>query len=279
MRSFRLAELEPLAQVPGVTLISLQKGRGAEQVGELEGRFPVVEFADRIDRDTGPFLDTAAIVKNLDLVVSCDTAVAHLAGALGVPAWIPLSFCSDWRWLKDRRESPWYPSTRLFHQCRPSDWASAFHSMKVELEEILSGLPRIASVPIDIAPGELLDRISILEIKRVRIADPAKLRNVRSELDQLSSTRDRWLPRSPAMERLVDDLLSVNEAIWEVEDELRECERRRDFGARFIELARSVYRNNDRRAAIKRTINEQLGSSIIEEKGYRAYDRARPSAA
>lgn len=151
--------------------------------------------------------------------------------------------------------------------------------MKVELEEILSGLPRIASVPIDIAPGELLDRISILEIKRVRIADPAKLRNVRSELDQLSSTRDRWLPRSPAMERLVDDLLSVNEAIWEVEDELRECERRRDFGARFIELARSVYRNNDRRAAIKRTINEQLGSSIIEEKGYRAYDRARPSAA
>ncbi len=279
LRSFRLVELEPLARLDDVTLISLQKGEGAEQVAQLDGRFPIVDLGDRIDRDTGAFLDTAAILENLDLVIACDSAVAHLAGSLGVPVWIPLSFCSDWRWLMDRERSPWYPSTRLFRQTVQGAWEGVFSRMRAELEELLSTLPRVSSVPIEIAPGELLDRITILEIKRERIGDPAKLRNVHRELDQLAGTRERLLPRSPGLDPLIVELLAVNEAIWEVEDELRECERRGEFSARFVELARSVYRNNDRRAAIKRTINELLGSSIIEEKGYRAYDRKRSSAA
>src|SRR5205807_3515603 len=104
-RSFPLALLEPLARVEGVSLISLQKGPGAEQVGLPDDRFPVIDLGP----DLAEFTDTAAIMKCLDLVICCDTSVAHLAGALGVPVWVALATIVDWRWLLDRDESPWYP--------------------------------------------------------------------------------------------------------------------------------------------------------------------------
>jgi Flp pilus assembly protein TadD len=127
-RSFDLAQIEPLTRLPGVRLISLQKGVGAEQVGAWAGRVPVVDLGDRLDA-AGPFLDTAAIMKGLDLVVTCDTAVAHLAGALAVPAWVALGFAADWRWMLGREDSPWYPTLRLFRQARPGDWAGVFARM------------------------------------------------------------------------------------------------------------------------------------------------------
>jgi tetratricopeptide (TPR) repeat protein len=279
LRSFRLAQLEPLARLPDVTLVSLQKGPGAEQVRELAGKFPIVDLTDRIDRDTGPFLDTAAIIKNLDLVISCDSAVAHLAGALGATVWLAHTHVCDWRWLLGRDDSPWYPTARLFRQHSLGDWQGVFSRMAEALSGWLEATPTIRSIPIEVAPGELLDRITILEIKRERLTDPAKLANVGRELDLLAETRDRTMPCAAELEPLVTELKTVNEAIWEVEDELRECERRQEFGARFVELARAVYHNNDRRAAIKRRINDWLGSAIVEEKGYLAYDRPRSDAA
>jgi tetratricopeptide (TPR) repeat protein len=279
LRSFPLAQLEPLARLPGVTLISLQKGPGAEQAHELQGRFPIVDLADRIDRETGPFLDTAAIIKTLDLVVGCDSALVHLAGALGAPVWVAHTLVCDWRWMMNREDSPWYPTARLFRQTSLGDWAGVFTRMADALENRLEDLPTITSVLIEVAPGELLDKISILEIKRERISDKDKLRNVHRELGVLAEARDRGIPRSAELEPLVSELKAVNEALWDVEDELRECEQRRQFGPRFVELARSVYHSNDRRAAIKRTINERLGSSILEEKGYRSYERTQHNAA
>ena len=90
------------------------------------------------DFDAGPdaFVDTAAVMTSLDLVISCDTAVAHLAGALGRPAWIGLKHVADWRWLLQRTDSPWYPSLRLFRQPRRGDWGSVLAAMKRELERI-----------------------------------------------------------------------------------------------------------------------------------------------
>jgi hypothetical protein len=128
-----------------------------------------------------------------------------------------------------------------------------------------------SSIRIEVSPGELLDKTSILEIKSERIADPAKLRNIRHELGLYRDIRARAIPGGAAIESLVRDLKAVNEALWEIEDEIRECEAKRDFGPRFVELARSVYRTNDRRAAIKREINLLCGSAIIEEKSYAAY--------
>lgn len=124
------------------------------------------------------------------------------------------------------------------------------------------------SVPI--SPGELLDKISILEIKAERIDDVQKLDNVRHELAVLGDVRE-LLPRSARLTELSEELKSVNESLWDVEDAIRDCERCGDFTAAFIELARSVYRQNDRRAAVKRQINELLGSRLVEEKAYAGY--------
>ncbi len=121
------------------------------------------------------------------------------------------------------------------------------------------------------APGELIDKITILQIKSARIRDAAKLRNVRHELEVLTATRDAALPPSPALTELTAQLAQVNEALWDIEDSIRDCEREQDFGPSFIELARSVYRSNDERASLKRQINELLGSALVEEKSYAAY--------
>ena len=127
------------------------------------------------------------------------------------------------------------------------------------------------SVSIEIAPGELIDKITILEIKLERITDEAKLANVRLEWETLTKARDAAIESAPELGRLSAELKAANEALWEIEDDIRDCERDKDFGETFVQLARSVYISNDKRAALKREINELLGSSLIEEKSYTAY--------
>ncbi|MFI5378432.1 MAG: tetratricopeptide repeat protein [Tepidisphaerales bacterium] len=121
-RSIPLSVFAPLSRVPGVRLISLQKGC------PLDADFPVAELPG-LDESGGAFMDTAAVVKHLDLVITCDTSIAHLAGALGVPVWVALPVVADWRWMVDREDSPWYPTMRLFRQDKPDDWAPVFQRM------------------------------------------------------------------------------------------------------------------------------------------------------
>src|SRR5205823_5202378 len=117
----------------------------------------------------------------------------------------------------------------------------------------------------EIAPGELIDKITILEIKRAQLQTD-KLRNVVVELAALEDVRAKAIPPSAELQSLTDKLRTVNKALWDIEDEIRVCERGGDFGSRFVQLARSVYRQNDHRAVLKRQINDLLGSKIIEEK-------------
>jgi len=124
---------------------------------------------------------------------------------------------------------------------------------------------------VEVAPGELIDKITILQIKSERIIDADKRRNVRVELEVLEAARDGAMAATRELGALTAQLKQVNEALWEIEDGVRDCERERDFGPKFVELARSVYHSNDRRAALKRQINELLGSKLIEEKSYAAY--------
>jgi hypothetical protein len=137
-RSIPLRHFEPLAQVAGVRLISLQKGYGTEQIATVDGRFRVHVLGERLDERHGPFMDTAAVMKGLDLVVTSDTAVPHLAGALGVPVWLALPYSSDWRWLLDREDSPWYPTMRLFRQPEPGAWGPVFAAMGDALGQIVA---------------------------------------------------------------------------------------------------------------------------------------------
>ena len=124
------------------------------------------------------------------------------------------------------------------------------------------------SLMIEVGAGELIDKITILKIKAVRMTDPAKLKNVKYELDVLSRARAENLNQSDELDRLEEALRMINEVLWVIEDDIRACEAARDFGPKFIELARSVYIQNDKRAAIKKSINELCGSSIVEEKSY-----------
>ncbi len=122
-----------------------------------------------------------------------------------------------------------------------------------------------------ISAGELLDKITILRVKAERIGDPAKEANVRKELEMLEAIAAEALADEPALAGLTAELKAVNAALWDIEDGKRDCERRQDFGPRFVSLARSVYIENDRRAAIKRSINVAAGSEIVEEKSYKPY--------
>jgi hypothetical protein len=135
------------------------------------------------------------------------------------------------------------------------------------------GDPARRTVTVEIGLGELIDKITILQIKADRIQQAEKLANVHAELAQLQLVHAASVMPSEALAKLTALLKQVNEALWQIEDEIRACERAGAFGARFIALARSVYRQNDRRADLKRQINELLGSALVEEKSYAAYDQ------
>ena len=124
------------------------------------------------------------------------------------------------------------------------------------------------------APGELVDKLTILRLKSEKITDPAKLANVRVEAAALQATADAHLPPGPELDRLWEDLYQINARLWVVEDDIRDCEAAGDFGPKFIELARAVYVTNDERAAVKKAINLHLGSRIVEEKSYAEYRRS-----
>lgn len=125
------------------------------------------------------------------------------------------------------------------------------------------------SVPI--SPGELLDKLTILEIKRDRIEDEAKLANIRHEYETLYSVWSGAGFEAPELDGLRAELKRINETLWAVEDDIRQCEASQDFGERFVELARLVYQTNDQRARVKRAVNTALGSELMEEKSYAGY--------
>ena len=124
---------------------------------------------------------------------------------------------------------------------------------------------------VEVAPGELIDKITILEIKLKNIKDETKLANVRREYKILMEIYRANIEETDALRALIDELRDANAKLWDIEDDIRDLERVQDFGDTFIALARSVYRSNDRRAAMKREINVLLNSNIIEEKSYAAY--------
>jgi tetratricopeptide (TPR) repeat protein len=135
-RSVPLEKFRALAEVPGVRLISLQKTHGLEQLTQLPPDMKV-ETLGSFDEGGDAFVDTAAIMQNLDLVVTSDTATPHLAGALGVPIWVALKRVPDWRWMLAGEQTPWYPTMRLFRQTTAGDWESVFSEMARALQTVM----------------------------------------------------------------------------------------------------------------------------------------------
>jgi tetratricopeptide (TPR) repeat protein len=261
-RAAPLSAFAPLAALPDIRLISLQKGFGTGQIAE--SGVPIETLGEDFDSGPSAFVDTAAVMANLDLIVSVDTSLAHLAGAMGKPVFVALKRVPEWRWMLDRTDSPWYPTMRLFRQQKRGDWTGVF----AEIANAVAAISKPPAPPLQIpaAIGELFDKITILEIKAARIPDPQKRKNVERELALLQQLRQGRGLTSAALDRLTAELKRTNCALWDIEDAIRRCERRSDFGPAFIELARSVYKENDKRSDLKREINLLFASAIVEEK-------------
>lgn len=138
-RSFPLAQLAPVAACPRVQLFSLQKNTGCEQLASWAGPGEIIDLGSSLDVVGDAFLDTAAVMMNLDLVITCDTAIGHLAGALGVPVWHALQPAPNWRWVMGRDDSPWYPTVRLFRQSRLGEWEEVFAKIAERVRSLSTG--------------------------------------------------------------------------------------------------------------------------------------------
>ena len=213
---------------------------------------------------------------NVDLVVTSDTAIAHLAGALGKPVYLALKHVPDWRWLMIREDCPWYPTMRLFRQAEEGDWKSVIERIASRVEACFTKRDYSMEKPNQgrIAPaipgavGELIDKITILEIKEKHVSEAAKLDNIRFELTVLRQLRAECAYGGEQLKQLEAELKAANYLLWNAEDLLREHEKKGDFGSGFVALARQVYKTNDLRASLKRKINILLNSVIVEEKAY-----------
>jgi ADP-heptose:LPS heptosyltransferase len=129
-----------IASIPEVELISLQKGEaGTSQIAEFQKNYSLTTVDEKLEKNRD-FMDTAAIISNLDLIITSDTSVAHLAGALGAPTWVLLNTNADWRWMLDREDSPWYPSMRLFRQENFGDWQQVFNTVEKELSLLVNSV-------------------------------------------------------------------------------------------------------------------------------------------
>jgi ADP-heptose:LPS heptosyltransferase len=130
-RSLHLEQFSPLASIPGVQFFTLQKGESAKQAAAPPGNMKLIDLTTKLN----DFADTAGLIENLDLVISVDTAVAHLAGAMGKAVWVLLGHIPAWRWLLDRPDSPWYPTMRLFRQPTMGDWNTPITQLATALRE------------------------------------------------------------------------------------------------------------------------------------------------
>ncbi|HQU42168.1 MAG TPA: glycosyltransferase family 9 protein, partial [Pirellulales bacterium] len=259
-RSIPLSYFAPLAAQSGVRLYSLQKNFGQEQLGEVSFGGRIIDLAPRLES----FVDTAAVMENLDLVICCDTSVAHLAGALARPVWVAVATVPDWRWLLDRDDTPWYPTMRLFRQHRRGDWHDVFARITSALAELI-GAPMDLSTLVRIGPGELIDRVTRLEIALDNVGaggggGAGGDGGQREELMTLDNSLSRLLRRAPEVAAFKDELKTVHASLLQTEREIDECRRGGDFGPQFVELARTAYAERERQRQILGMINDAFSS-------------------
>lgn len=130
---------EPLSSIDGISFYSLQKIHGIAKLQNLPKQFVIHHFDNDFDESNGRFMDTAALIKNIDLIISADTSIVHVAGSLGAQTWVLLPYNAEWRWQKKRNDTPWYPYTmRLFRQKKPGDWTTVIEEVKHALQELIN---------------------------------------------------------------------------------------------------------------------------------------------
>lgn len=248
---FPINSFVEVIQAPDIQLISLEKETAIESLLLLR-------------KDDKDIVSQAALLSSLDLVITADTALAHLAGALGIPTWIILEQAPQWIWEQAGDKSSWYPTARLFRQQERRRWDSVFS----QIADALIELQQSGVAQAEVSVGELVDKISILEIKSEKIKNEEQLANVNRELHHLKEVASQVINPSAQVDELKAGLKSVNLQLWDLEDDIRHCEQVQDFGPQFIEIARNIYRYNDRRYKLKKQLNKVLNSKLFEEKSH-----------
>lgn len=241
-KSMHAATFIPLAEIEGVSFYSLQKVSGDDQIESIKDQLYIHNFGADFDNEHGRFMDTAAVMKNLDLVISVDTSTCHLAGGLGVPVWVMLPFPADWRWLLDRTDTPWYPTMTLYRQEAHGDWAPVIAQIKEDLRVLAqqkkrkkSDTPSIAQAYDTMTLDELAYHATMSMVNPQHTADSA-----------LYKTYEHHYHHIPSFQKLADELLSINKELYELDTHLTK-KQYSVFDTHYMTLLQQAVRMNNRK--------------------------------
>lgn len=245
-KSMQLQDFMPLAAIPGVRLYSIQKITGTDQVHIIDQQVHL--FDESFDREHGRFMDTAAVIHNLDLVITIDTSIAHLAAGLGTPTWVLLPYPADWRWLLNTNDTPWYPNMRLFRQTTVGDWQTPMYTITTLLTPLVALSQQVRSGnAINVA--DILDAYTLLQPRTI----PTVL---------LTQKKNICYENSALAQALIAELVTINTDIWKLEQMLHQKPQSL-FDNSFIQLAQKAYESATRKLHIKaqlNTLNNQIKS-------------------
>lgn len=233
-------------------------------------------FSPDIALNEQPLIDPTGLLHYLDLIITCDRNIAHLAAALGKPTWVLMPQDFSCPCLVKEDGSPIYPSLRIMRAATNFSWQKIMDAVVCALQILVCKPKEPGHVYTEISVGELLDKITILELKEEKIKDPKKVEHVRKELNILMTVRDENIQSSHKLNILTDKLRAINLKLWDLSDKIRAKEAKQEFDKDFTFLARSIYFAQDERAEIRTEINFQFDSPIIEVKQYPEYKHDVP---
>jgi len=286
-KSMHAKLFKPIADIPGVKLYCLQKVNGEEQLDEID--FEIHTFGEDFDKTHGRFMDTAAIIKNLDLVITVDTSICHLSAALGTPVWTMLPNPADWRWMLKTDKTPWYPNMKLFRQKEFGSWEALIEQIVLELYNVLNAVQEESEIVLDephtqsfIAPPptpsqkntqfednpaiefydmrgmlfeEILDEIIILKIRYEKTEDPElgeALEKLEKKLKEISVI---YNTDSEKLDELTEKLYQVNTQLLCIDKEFAKINNKSVLNKSFLELAKRAQHIINVKTYLKNEIN------------------------
>jgi len=233
-KSIQLIKFAPISLIPGVSLYCLQKTTGEDQLNNLPNYFVLHQFGPDFDNSSGRFMDTAAVMKNLDLIITIDTSIAHLAGALGMAVWVLLPEPADWRWMLYPTKSPWYPTMKLFRQPKSDNWEPVIQTITqkvfalVEARNNNCALQQQTQNSTHTTPFEnvkphiekLMNEIIELEVQAYRTDNQEALQNIRVQLDECRATFAACTDQSYELDKQLSKILEISKKLWVIKDAL-----------------------------------------------------------
>jgi len=249
---------KPIAKIPGVSLYSLQKVSGTDQLDDIS--FVVHDFGSDFDTKHGRFMDTAAIIKNLDLIITVDTSISHLAAALGAPTWILLPEPSDWRWMTTCTDTPWYPNVKLFRQPHVGDWKGAVEKVTKELIPLVENHKKTPKKPIveketfcnldKLEIDEFLDTMTRLALYSEKDQIPYEI-----EIEQAETLYKQYCEKYPQLKQHSQQLLNSNRYLLTLKKQIVHIDHD-IFNPKYIDLAHKVSKTTKCKEEIKKEIRD-----------------------